>query len=141
MDQTFSLCASVHVPAHVCSSLSMVCIPSFSRKQQRTHGHKQQQQHHYHHNNEQWGLCKYVIFHTILGGSPVILWISLGGKPKWLPLKFGYHDVMRTSPIHASLVSAGAGDVTPAEPSQRLSSQPGTHTMQDREGPAHIKSG
>ena len=31
--------------------------------------------------------------------SPVILWISLGGKPKWLPLKFGYHDVMRTSPI------------------------------------------
>ena len=32
-------------------------------------------------------------------GSPVILWISLGGKPKWLPLKFGYHDVMHTSPI------------------------------------------
>ena len=28
-----------------------------------------------------------------------ILWISLGGKPKWLLLKFGYHDVMRTSPI------------------------------------------
>ena len=25
--------------------------------------------------------------------------ISLGGKPKWLPLKFGYHDVMRTSLI------------------------------------------
>ena len=46
-----------------------------------------------------WGLCEYVIVHTILGGSPVILWISLGGKPKWLPLKFGYHDVMRTSPI------------------------------------------
>ena len=45
------------------------------------------------------GLCEYVIVHTILGGSPVILWISLGGKPKWLPLKFGYHDVMRTSPI------------------------------------------
>ena len=44
-------------------------------------------------------LCEYVIVHTILGGSPVILWISLGGKPKWLPLKFGYHDVMRTSPI------------------------------------------
>ena len=35
----------------------------------------------------------------VLGGSPVILWISLGGKPKWLPLKFGYHDVMRTSPF------------------------------------------
>ena len=47
-----------------------------------------------------WGLCEYVIVHTILGGSPVILWISLGGKPKWLPLKFGYHDVMRTSPIY-----------------------------------------
>ena len=49
--------------------------------------------------HNQWGLCEYVIVHTILGGSPVILWISLGGKPKWLPLKFGYHDVMRTSPI------------------------------------------
>ena len=47
----------------------------------------------------QWGLCEYVIVHTILGGSPVILWISLGGKPKWLPLIFGYHDVLRTSPI------------------------------------------
>ena len=46
-----------------------------------------------------WGLCEYVMVHTIWGGSPVILWISLGGKPKWLPLKFGYHDVMRTSPI------------------------------------------
>ena len=34
-----------------------------------------------------------------LGASPVILWISLGGKPKWLPLKFGYRDVVRTSPI------------------------------------------
>ena len=49
--------------------------------------------------HSQWGLCEYVIAHTILGGSPVILWISLGGKTKWLPLKFGYHDVMRTSPI------------------------------------------
>ena len=46
-----------------------------------------------------WGLCEYVMVHTILSGSPVILWISLGGKPNWLPLKFGYHDVMRTSPI------------------------------------------
>ena len=27
---------------------------------------------------------------------------SLGGKPKRLPLKFGYHDVMRTSPIQCS---------------------------------------
>ena len=34
----------------------------------------------------QWGLCEDVIVHTILGGSLVILWISLGGKPKWLPL-------------------------------------------------------
>ena len=54
-----------------------------------------------------WGLCEYVIVHTILGGSPVILWISLGGKPRWLPLKFGYHDVMRTSPI-SSLTSLDA---------------------------------
>ena len=50
----------------------------------------------------EWGLCEYVIVHMILGGSPVILWISLGGKPKWLPLKFGYHDVMRTSPISSA---------------------------------------
>ena len=50
-----------------------------------------------------WGLCEYVIVHTIWGGSPVILWISLGGKPKWLPLKFGYYDVMRTRPIMLSL--------------------------------------
>ena len=54
-----------------------------------------------------WGLCEYVIVHTILGGSPVIVWISLGGKPKWLPLKFGYHDVMCTSPI-GSLTSPNA---------------------------------
>ena len=46
-----------------------------------------------------WGLCAYVIVHTNLPPSPVILWISPGGKPKWLPLNFGYHDVMRTSPI------------------------------------------
>ena len=50
-------------------------------------------------NQRQWGLCEYIIAHTILGGCPVILLISLGGKPKWLPLKFGYHGVMRTSPI------------------------------------------
>ena len=24
--------------------------------------------------------------------QPVILWIELGGKPKWLPLNSGYHD-------------------------------------------------
>ena len=27
------------------------------------------------------------------------LWIELGGKQKWLPLNFGYNDVMRTAPI------------------------------------------
>ena len=37
----------------------------------------------------EWGLCEYVIVHTILPPSPVILLIWLGGKPKWLPLKFG----------------------------------------------------
>ena len=42
---------------------------------------------------------QYVIVHTILPPSPVILWKELGGKPKWLPLKFGYHDVMHTNPI------------------------------------------
>ena len=30
--------------------------------------------------SKKWGLCEYVIVHTILGGSPVILWISLGGN-------------------------------------------------------------
>ena len=52
-----------------------------------------------------WGLCEYVIAHTILGGSPVILWISLGGKPKWLPLEFGCLDAMRTSPIPKATIS------------------------------------
>ena len=41
---------------------------------------------------------QYVIAHTKLPPSPVILWIELDGKPKWLPLSFGYHDVMRTAP-------------------------------------------
>ena len=45
-----------------------------------------------------------VVVHTILGGSPIILWISLDGKPKCLPLTFGYHDVMRTSPINKRVV-------------------------------------
>ena len=49
------------------------------------------------------GACTLIV-HTILGGSPVILWISLGGKSKWLPLKFGYHDEMRTSPIDYGLI-------------------------------------
>ena len=48
---------------------------------------------------KQWGLCEYVIVHTILPASPVLLGISLDGKPKWLPLKWRYNDVMHTSPI------------------------------------------
>ena len=47
----------------------------------------------------QWGLCECVIVHTILPSTPVILWIELGGKPKWLPLNFEYHNGMRTSTI------------------------------------------
>ena len=31
--------------------------------------------------------------------QPAILWILLGGKPKWLPLNFGFNDVMRKAPI------------------------------------------
>ena len=29
------------------------------------------------------------IVHTKLPPSPAILWIELGGKPKWLPINFG----------------------------------------------------
>ena len=43
--------------------------------------------------------------HTILPPSPVILWIKLGGKPKWLPLNSEYHDVMCTSPIVSMFLS------------------------------------
>ena len=48
------------------------------------------------------GLYTHVIVHTILSPSPVspvIPWIELGGKPKWLRLNFGYHDIVRTAPI------------------------------------------
>ena len=38
-------------------------------------------------------------FKQYLSPSPVILWTELGSKSKWLPLKFGYHDVMRTGAI------------------------------------------
>ena len=31
--------------------------------------------------------------------QPVILWMLLGGKPKWLPLNFVFNYVMRTAPI------------------------------------------
>ena len=40
-------------------------------------------------------LCiKYAKIHTSLPPSPVIPWIELGGKPKWLPINSGYGDVM-----------------------------------------------
>ena len=35
--------------------------------------------------------------------QPVILRILLGGKQKWLPLNFGFNDVMRTGPIAVSI--------------------------------------
>ena len=37
--------------------------------------------------------------------QPVIFWIPLGGKPKWLPLNFGFNDVMRTAPIGHIMVN------------------------------------
>ena len=43
----------------------------------------------------EWGSCEYVIVHTMLPPSAVILWIEVGGKPKWLPMNFGHHDVIR----------------------------------------------
>ena len=58
---------------------------------------------------QQWGLCKYVIVHTILPPSPVIWRIELGGNPKWLPLNSGYHDVMHTSPIALVLMMGPDG--------------------------------
>ena len=47
----------------------------------------------------QWGLSAKVIVHTILPPSPAVLWIELGGRSKWLPSNFWYHDVMCTAPI------------------------------------------
>ena len=45
----------------------------------------------------QMGLCAYVTVRTFLPPIPVILWMSNpSGKPKWLPLSFGYYDEMRT---------------------------------------------
>ena len=43
-----------------------------------------------------WGLCA-CIAHTKLPPSPVILWIELRGKPKWLPLNFGYQSTQAPS--------------------------------------------
>ena len=52
------------------------------------------------HDLVQWGPVR--IRHSIrdFATQPVIFWILLGGKPKWLPLNFGFNDVMRTAPIH-----------------------------------------
>ena len=39
-------------------------------------------------------VCEYIIIHALLAAQSshsVILWIELGGKPKWLPVHFGYH--------------------------------------------------
>ena len=44
-----------------------------------------------------------LVVHMNLPPSPVILWTELGGKPKWLPLDFGYHDEMRTGPNGGSI--------------------------------------
>ena len=46
------------------------------------------------------------IRHSIreIATQPVILWILLGGKPKRLPLNFGFNDVMRTAPISQSFL-------------------------------------
>ena len=45
------------------------------------------------------GVCKYVVVHiNVLPPKPrpVIPWIELAGKRKWLPLNFGYQDVICT---------------------------------------------
>ena len=41
------------------------------------------------------------IRHSIreIATQPVIVWILLCGKPQWLPLNFGYPDVIRTAPV------------------------------------------
>ena len=48
----------------------------------------------------QWGLgCRNMHGSHKLPPSAVNLWMKLGGKPKRLPLNFGYHDVMRIGHI------------------------------------------
>ena len=71
-----------------------------------------------------WSLCEYVIFHTIVRHGQNILWVDLGGKPKWLPLNSGYHDRMSTSSIIASLNQSKAFQTA----SGSLSSNRLTHT-------------
>ena len=48
-----------------------------------------------------WSMGAMRIRHSIreIANQPVILWILLGGTTKWLPLNFGFNDVMRTAPI------------------------------------------
>ena len=60
-----------------------------------------------------WGMCEFIKVHIQLPPSPIILWIELGGKPKWLPLNFGYHDVMRTGSFlgRAVIVTFSLGTV------------------------------
>ena len=43
-----------------------------------------------------------------MGGSGIKKkkYYPLAGKPKWLPLNFRYHDIMRTAPIEAILALA-----------------------------------
>ena len=45
--------------------------------------------------------------------QPVILWIPLGGKPKWLLLNFGFNDVMRTAPISFLMMASFSTPIPP----------------------------
>ena len=47
-------------------------------------------------NNRAWSI-RHCSHH--FATQPVILWTELGGKPKWLPLNSGYHDIMHTVPF------------------------------------------
>ena len=40
--------------------------------------------------------------------QPVNLWILLGGKPKWLPLNFGFNEKICTAPLHACTENGAA---------------------------------
>ena len=54
--------------------------------------------------NWDWHRRAYAIVHTNLPrANPVILWIKLGGKPKWLPLNFSCHDFLHTMNTVTSL--------------------------------------
>ena len=39
-----------------------------------------------------------------LSPQPVMLWIPLGGKPKWLPLNFGFNDVTAHGPHYNEVI-------------------------------------